>query len=277
MDRPNWAPEGVDLHQPSIARVYDYFLGGSHNVAADRRLGEFMLTTEPQFPQLVRANREFLVRAVRLLVAQGVRQFVDIGSGIPTFNNTHEVAQNAAPDARVVYVDVDPVAVAHSREILAGNDRVAVIQADVCDPDKILSDPALRALIDLSEPVGLLLLGLLHYIPDSAQPAGIVGRLRDATAPGSFLVLSHSSWSTAIPDMAQMQDKYNTEVGAELTPRSRDEIVALFDGYELVEPGVVEYPDWRPHDDSVAIAPGGILTFYVAVGRKPGPTEGPTD
>ncbi|MEU4570260.1 SAM-dependent methyltransferase [Micromonospora sp. NPDC023956] len=271
MDRPNWAPEGVDLNQPSIARVYDYFLGGSHNVAADRHLGQFMITTEPQFPQLVKANREFLVRAVRLLVAQGIRQFVDIGSGIPTFNNTHEVAQGAAPDARVVYVDVDPVAVAHSRELLAGNDRVAVIQADVREPDKILGDPALRDLIDLTEPVGVLLLGLLHYIPDSAGPAEIVGRLRDATAPGSFLVLSHSSWSTAIPDMAEMQDKYNTEVGAELTPRSRDEIVALFDGYELVEPGVVEYPDWRPHDGAVAIAPGGILTFYVAVGRRSAP------
>ncbi len=270
MDRPDWAPGGVDLTQPSIARVYDYLLGGSHNVTADQNLGRFMLTREPQFRELVRGNREFLVRAVRLLVDQGIRQFIDIGSGIPTFNNTHEVAQTAAPGARVAYVDIDPVAVAHSREILAANDKVAVIQADVRAPDAILTDPALRGLIDLTEPVGVLLLGLLHFVPDSADPAGILARFRDASAPGSFLVISHSSWSAATPDVAQMRERYDSEVGADLTPRSGDEIGALLDGYELIEPGVVEYPKWRPHSDTVPIPPGG-LTFYVAIGRKSGP------
>lgn len=268
MTRPDWAPDGVDVTQPSVARVYDYFLGGSHNVAVDQKLGEYMLAREPRFRQLVEANREFLVRAVQLLVASGVRQFVDIGSGIPTFNNTHEVAQAAAPDTRVTYVDIDPVAVAQGRKILAGNDKVTVIQADVRDPDAILNDPALRGMVDLSKPVAVMMLGLLHYIPDSAEPAKIVHRFRDATVPGSYLVLSHSSWSAAIPDMAQMRDQYNAEVGADLTPRSPDEITALLDGYTLLEPGVVEYPKWRPHNDIVTIAPGGILTFYVAVGRK---------
>jgi S-adenosyl methyltransferase len=189
-----WREAGVDPTKPSIARVYDYWLGGTHNLAADRELGRMMETLDPRIPAACRANRAFLGRAVRFLAGSaGVRQFIDIGSGIPTAGNVHEVAERAAPDARVVYADRDPVAVAEGRRLLAGNPRAAVIQADLRDPAAILSHPETGRLIDLAEPVGLILVAILHFILDAQKPHGIVERLRDAVAPGSYLVVSHAT------------------------------------------------------------------------------------
>src|SRR6266487_1666874 len=189
--QPDWVPTDVDVDVPSAARVYDYFLGGAHNFAVDRALAEEIARMTPDVGDTMRAGREFLRRAVRFLVRAGISQFIDIGSGIPTVGNVHEIAQRLLPSAHIVYVDIDPVAVAHSRALLTGNDRVAVLHADIRDPQKILSDPALRGLIDLSRPVAILLAGIMHFIHDEDDPPGIVARLRDAVAPGSYLAISH--------------------------------------------------------------------------------------
>jgi S-adenosyl methyltransferase len=188
-----WAEAGVDPTKPNIARVYDYWLGGYHNLVADRELAEAMATLDPWIPAACKANRAFLGRAVRFLAAAGIRQFLDIGSGIPTAGKVHEVAQSAAPDARVVYVDRDPVAVAMGRKLLAGNGRANVVQADIRDQDAILGAPAVGRLIDFGEPVAIMLVAILHFVLDADEPYRIVRRLRDAAAPGSYLVLPHAS------------------------------------------------------------------------------------
>src|SRR2546421_865213 len=170
MERPDWAPETIDIERPSAARIYDYWLGGSHNFAVDREMARQVTSLVPETPLIMQANRAFLHRAARFLVESGIRQFLDIGSGIPTLGNVHEVVQKAIPDAPVVYVDIDPVAVTHSRHILAGNERVAVIQEDLRRPDRILAHPDATRLLDLDQPVALLLLAVLHFIPDDDDP-----------------------------------------------------------------------------------------------------------
>src|SRR5215470_9279763 len=187
VDRPAWVTEDIDLDRPSIARVYDFFLGGSHNFAVDRAMAEQLLTLAPDVAEIMRANRAFLRRAVRFMVGEGINQFLDIGSGIPTVGNVHEVAQAADPDARVVYVDIDPVAYAHSRAMLKGNDKVVIVRADLREPDVILGSPEVAQLLDLSRPVGLLIVSVLHFIEDSLEPQPAVARLREAMPSGSFL------------------------------------------------------------------------------------------
>ena len=183
MERPAWAPAELDLDRPNAARMYDYYLGGSHNFAVDRELAGKVLEAWPDMPRAAQANRAFLRRAVRFLLDQGVRQFLDIGSGIPTVGNVHEVAQAAAPDARVVYVDTDPVAVAHSRAILAGDAQTAVVQADGRDPAGLLAHPGVTGLLDLRRPVGLLMVALLHFVLRRGRPARHPGRVRRRASP----------------------------------------------------------------------------------------------
>src|SRR5262249_12253678 len=187
---PDWAPEGIDLDAPSVARAYDYMLGGAHNFAIDREWARSFLTVLPDFRVIARANRAFLHRAVRFMVDAGIRQFLDVGSGIPTVGNVHEIAQETHPECRVVYVDIDPVAVTHSRQILAGNDRAVVIQEDLRDPDAILRHPDTEALLDLSQPLGLMLVAVLPAIPNQDNPHDIVARLRDAWPSASYLAIS---------------------------------------------------------------------------------------
>jgi SAM-dependent methyltransferase len=242
--RPAWAPPDVDLDRPSAARVYDYLLGGSHNFAVDREVAEGVLRFAPDARAAAHANRAFLHRAVAYLVSAGVRQFLDLGSGIPTLGNVHEVARGAAPDARVVYVDIDPVAVAHSRALIGESADVAVIHADVREPRLILDDPDLHELIDFSRPVGLLMVALLHFIPDSDRPAEIIARFRDALAPGSHLVISQVGSGPVSAPGQEAHDRYVR--AAPVTLRSRGEVTAFFDGFELVEPGLVEPAEWRP-------------------------------
>lgn len=245
MDRPSWAPEDVDVDRPSAARVYDYFLGGAHNFAVDRQLADMIAGMTPNVGDTMRANRAFLRRVVRFLVGEGITQFLDIGSGIPTVGNVHEVAQLADPRSKVVYVDNDPVAVSHSRAILAGDPRAAVVQADARDTERILADPATSALLDLGQPVAVLLLGVLHFVPDAGDPAGIVARLRDAVAPGSHVALVNVTHEDQPPEVIEAQ-KLSGRTGAPIFLRSRAELLAQFDGWSLVEPGLVHLPRWRP-------------------------------
>lgn len=248
MDRPAWAPDEVDMERPSVARVYDYNLGGAHNFAIDRQVAEQMQAAMPDLPAILRANRSFLGRAVRFLTTAGIRQFLDLGSGIPTVGNVHEIAQSAAPESRVVYVDIDRAAVAHGQAILAGNDRVVAIHGDIRRPDVVPADPQIHHVLDFTGPLAVLMLTVLHYVSDADDPAGIVARYRDAIVPGSFLVISH-----ATPDGPQRQrtDAAMNVVASNSMPgtlwdRDRTGVSRFFAGFELVEPGLVYTPQWRP-------------------------------
>jgi hypothetical protein len=268
MERPDWAPEGIDIERPSAARIYDYWLGGSHNFAVDRETARQVTAIMPDTPLVMQANRAFLHRAVSYLVDAGVRQFLDIGSGIPTLGNVHEVAQKTAPDARVVYVDIDPVAVAHSQHILAGNDLATVVHEDLRHPDRILAHPDVRRLLDFDRPVAVLLLAVLHFIDDAGDPAALVARLRDAVVPGSYLVLSHGT-TDGMPDEAARSMEVLRRTSTPPTSRSRAEVARLFAGFDLVGPGLVWAPQWRPeHPGDVGEHPERSVN-YVGVGRKP--------
>jgi S-adenosyl methyltransferase len=268
---PGWVPPGVDTSKANIARVYDYWLGGSHNFQADQDAARTLIAMEPNVREIVRANRAFLGRAVRFLAREaGVRQFLDIGSGIPTSNPVHQTAQQAGPGSRVVYVDNDEVAVAHSRLILDDNPDATVIQADLREPAKILADPETQLLIDFSQPVGLLLMAVLHFVPGDDAVAQIMATLRDALVPGSYLVICHTC-RDARPERADSNtDVYNSRVAAQVVMRSRDEIGALFRGFSLVAPGLVWIPEWRP--DSPDDVPEDPQQYWglVGVGRREG-------
>ncbi len=265
MERPAWAPAELDLDRPNAARMYDYYLGGSHNFAVDRELAAKVLEAWPDMPRAAQANRAFLRRAVRFLAEQGIRQFLDIGSGIPTVGNVHEVAREAAPGARIVYVDTDPVAVTHSRALLAGDELTTVVEADGRDPAALLADSGVTGLLDLTEPVGLLMVALLHFVPDTQDPRDILAGYAGRLAPGSWLVVSHGSTDTA-PGVATMETLYR-QTSTPIQMRSRAEVAALLADVDLVEPGVEFLPGWRPdHPDDI----GGDVTWasgYGAVGR----------
>ncbi len=269
VERPNWAPGDIDLERPSVARVYDYYLGGAHNFAADRAVAQQTLEMMPDLRRIVLNHRAFLGRAVRYLLGRGVRQFLDLGSGIPTVGNVHEIAQSVDPAAKVVYVDLDPVAVAHSRSLLDGDERVNVLQADVRDPVSVLASPEVNDLLDLDEPIGVLMIALLHFVSDDENPAGIIGGYRDRLAPGSFLVVSHSGYEAdeETPELREVRTVYEKAV-TRTTLRNKAELTRLFDGFELVEPGVVRLPAWRPESPEHPDASGRPFPGFCAVGRK---------
>ena len=268
-DESGWVPPEVDVKRANIARVYDYLLGGSHNFLADQDLGRSLAATDPSVRAIARANRDFLGRAVRFLAQADVGQFLDIGSGIPTEGNVHEVAQQASPDSRVVYVDADPVVIAHSKALLAGNENTAIVNGDLRYPEKILAHDDARRLIDFSQPAGLLLVSVLPFLADAGDPWRIVATLRDALAPGSYLVLAHAT-DASRPIVAQAAEKvYNGSVSGQARMRSYEEILRFFDGFELVDPGLVYVPLWRP--DPAAGVSGDAGKFWVlgGAGRKP--------
>jgi hypothetical protein len=265
-ERAGWVPEGVDVTVPNAARVYDCALGGYHNFAADR---EFLRRAEVAWPGLAltaHANRAYLARVVRYLLDAGVTQFLDIGSGIPTVGNVHEVAQAVAPGARVMYVDTDPVAVAHSQEMLAGNPDAGAIQADLRHPAEILDDPAVRGLLDFTRPIGLLLIAVLHFVADADDPAGTVTNLRRRLAPGSYVAISHG---IGVPvEREPAQQRVQQLYGRTPTPfhlRTPAQIAGLLGGLDLVEPGLVPITDWRPDPDAAGTPPQPLLA---AVGRQ---------
>lgn len=264
-----WVPEGVDITVPDASRVYDYALGGVHNFTVDR---EFWHRAEAAFPgaaMAARANRAFLGRAVRWLAARGVRQFLDIGSGIPTLGNVHEVAQEANPDARVMYVDIDPIAVQQCRSLLAENPYARVIEGDLRDPEGILYHPDVLRLLDFSEPVAVLTVAVLHFVPDSADPVGILKRLGDAMVPGSYLVMSHVG-PEATPEGRESQEQARKLYERTPTPviiRAAEEIEALIGSdFEIVPPGVLSATYWHPDPEEADEPPQP--TALVAVARK---------
>ncbi|MEV1022795.1 SAM-dependent methyltransferase [Streptomyces sp. NPDC050264] len=270
MERPAWAPQGIDISVPSVSRIYDYYLGGSHNFEVDREAARKAMEFLPGLPKIMQANRAFMRRAVRYAVDAGVTQFLDIGSGIPTFGNVHEVAQQASPGARVAYVDHDPVAVAHSRAVLEGNPDTAVVTADLRKPREILRSPEISELLDLERPVALLLVAVLHFIEDADDPYGAVAELSAALAPGSLLIVTHASYE-GMPISTEQAggavDVYRNDVRNPLVMRDREEVGRFFQGYEVVEPGIVQMPVWRPQTAPEDEDP---FTFagYVGVGRK---------
>ncbi len=248
------------------ARVYDYLLGGKDHFAADRLVAQRVVTNAPEVPESCRENRAFLGRAVRTLAEHGARQFLDIGTGFPTMGNSDEAAHAIAPDAHVVCVDNDPVVLAHSRALLARRrpERTTVLAGDLRQPERILADPRLCEVIDFSRPVVLLLMAILHFIPDSEDPAGIVAAFRDAMAPGSHLVLSHATYDFNIKVLNNSR-VYN-DATAPFIPRSRAQIMGLLSGFEVLEPGLVDVAHWRP--DGSRQLPLRHLNVYGVVARK---------
>jgi hypothetical protein len=256
---------GVDVTTPNVARIYDYWLGGKDNFAADRAAAEKILEFVPEARFAARASREFLGRAVRYLARAGIRQFIDLGTGLPTQANVHEVAHRFDQTARVAYVDYDPVVIVHARALL-DQDTVTIIEADVRDPEKIIEHPDLRTLIDFDEPVGVLMVSILHYITEAEDPYRIVTTFRDAVAPGSHLAVCHVTAEPRPEAEAPVTAVYG-QATAPMVPRGHDQMLRFFDGFDLVEPGVVYTPRWRPDVEGELTDPKSAFTF-AGVGCK---------
>jgi hypothetical protein len=260
----------LDPNTPSVARIYDYLLGGSYNFASDREAAQAMIAAFPPLPRVLRAVRAFVRRATYFLASeQGITQFLDLGSGIPTARNIHEIAQAVnADDTRVAYVDIDPVAVAHSHRILRGNQHVTCIQADLRNPAAVGASPEIRAVIDFSRPVAIILNAVLHFIPDDDEAAAIVDAYMSAAAPGSYLVIAHHTKESTRSDEAQAREIY-TRAAQPLIPRSRSQVTGFFHGTTLVPPGVVLSENWRPEPGEVT-DPADVPLYvgWVGVGRK---------
>jgi hypothetical protein len=262
-------PAEINVALAHSARVYDYLLGGKDNFAADRALGDAVVKAIPSAREMARANRAFLGRAVRYLITEaGVRQFLDVGTGIPAAGNTHEVAQAAAPESRIVYVDNDPIVCSHARALMTSDPAgtTAFIRADLHEPDTILGDPALRRTLDLGEPVALMLIAILMYIRDEKDPRGLVSTLMDALPPGSYLALTHAT-ADFNPEAAAAVATSAEQGGISHTMRGQPEVAAFFDGLDLVDPGVVPLSAWRP--ESASPDDPRAVYFYGAMGRKP--------
>ncbi|KDN86225.1 SAM-dependent methyltransferase [Kitasatospora cheerisanensis] len=254
---------------PHPARMYDYYIGGKDNFPADRAAAEQVLALSPLVRISALANRAFLQRAVRTLAEQGVRQFLDIGTGIPSAGNTHEIAQSVAPSSRVAYLDNDPIVLVHGRALLSGArpGSVSVLQADLRDPKAILADPAVRELLDLDRPVALLLFAILHFIDDADDPYAIVRTLVDALPSGSYLALSHATADFVDPNEAGKGPAVYRAATAQLTMRTREQVLRFFDGLELLDPGLVTAPLWRP--DQAPQDTDGEVAIWSGVARKP--------
>jgi hypothetical protein len=232
-------PSGIDATRPSTARLYDYYLGGSNNFEVDRQAGEHLRRQLPELADAAWANRGFHGRAAVWMAAeQGIRQFIDIGSGLPTQNNTHEVVHAVVPTARVVYVDVDPMVAAHSRELLAGDERSTLIQADLRDHATVLGHPDLRALIDFDQPVGVLMTAVMHFVADEEDPWGMVAKYMAATSPGSYLALSHATYELLPPQAVRAMMEVYENATSHIYLRSKVDIARFFDGMDLVPPHV---------------------------------------
>jgi hypothetical protein len=266
-DQTGTTAPGFDTQHAHSARVYNYWLGGKDNFAADREAGDQAIAANPGIVTDVRANRAFLARAVRFLAAdRGVRQFLDIGTGLPTASNTHEVAQAIAPDARIVYVDNDPIVLTHARALLTSTPQgaTAYLDADLRDPVAIVQASAQT--LDLGKPTALMLLIILHLIPDAQDPYGIVSTLMQELAPGSYLVLAHPASDIRAAQMAEMTRRVNDRMGGpKATMRDRGAITRFFDGLDLLEPGVVQPQQWRPEPGAVSAS---LVTAWCGVARK---------
>jgi S-adenosyl methyltransferase len=260
--KPQWA---LYTGVPHTARVWNYFLGGQDNFVSDRQAAERIAEVNPPVLELARASRAFLVRAVRHLTAEaGIRQFLDIGTGLPTFNNTHEVAQGIAPESRIVYVDNDPLVLVHAGALLTSTSPGAThyLEADLRAPDTILSEAA--AILDFDRPVAIMLIAILHHVSDTREVQAIVGRLVEAVPSGSHLAIAHAVHSEAMDEGAR---QWNQVGKPPLVPRTVEEITSFFDGLELLEPGVVTTTRWRPGEVDLGVT--HEVDQYAAIGRKP--------
>jgi hypothetical protein len=259
-------PLSIDTSVAHVARVYDYWLGGKDNFAADRAAGEQAIQAYPDIVYSVRANRAFLARTVRYLAKEAkIRQFLDIGTGIPTANNTHEVAQSVAPGCDVVYVDNDPVVLAHARALLVSGEQghTSYIDADLRDAGQILAEAA--GTLDFSQPMAIMLMAILQHIDDADDPYGIVARLVEAVPYGSYLVISHPAADIEREAMAEMAVRLNKLMAEKVTFRTQDQVARFFDGLELVEPGIVRVQQWRPNTEKEARSPAAL---WGGMGRK---------
>ncbi|HEV2635949.1 MAG TPA: SAM-dependent methyltransferase [Actinocrinis sp.] len=268
--RPTWAPDSVDLETPSAARMYDYYLGGSHNFAADRMLAEEYMRVLPDMPHIARANRHYLGRAVTALASAGIDQFLDLGSGLPTGGNVHDVAHAVNPDVRVVYVDADSVTVAHGQAMLADVPFAAMLHADLRDPQSVLGSREVAVQLDLTRPIAVLMVAVLHFVSSADNPDAVVAAYREATVAGSHLVVSHAT-NDYHPETAKQAEGVYTQASHSMNFRSHDQILALMQGYELLPPGLVDVIAWRPDQAAEHDPLGGDVTRYnllAAVGRK---------
>jgi hypothetical protein len=264
-----FSPSDIDTSRPHPARMYDYYLGGKDNYVVDRDAARRVLRGAPELRVTARENRAFLRRAVRFLVRDaGIRQILDIGTGIPTSGNVHEVAREIAPDVRVAYVDNDPIVHVHADALLSGAGATSIVLADLREPGGILDHPQVRGLIDFSQPVALLLVAIVHFITDAEDPAGIVTRFRDALAPGSYLALSHATGDVRPGAAARAAAVYD-QATSSITLRSQNDIERYFAGFDILPPGVVQLPLWRPEGRR----PSDLTKIwgYCGVGCKPGP------
>ncbi|HET6704518.1 SAM-dependent methyltransferase [Amycolatopsis sp.] len=267
-----WVPPGIDTTKPSSSRTYDYLLGGAHNFQADRDAADQAEKIMPGIRDVARLNRAFLGRVVRTLMSLGIRQFLDIGSGIPTVGNVHQIAGEIDPRCRVVYVDRDPIAVAHSKMLLRASENATIAHADFTDPDGILTHPEVRRLLDFDTPIGLLAVAMLHWIPDADDPHALLARYRDHLAPGSYLAISH-----LVSD--RDSDRINSAVGTfnqarghdQATTRSYKEVETMFGDFELIEPGLAGCALWRPGGPGdISDDPYTNTQLYGGVARKAG-------
>jgi hypothetical protein len=261
-------PSEFEAERPSAARIYDYLLGGYHNFEADRMVADRFRELLPEIPLYMQANRAFLRRVVGYLVDQGVDQFLDLGSGIPTVGNVHEVAQAINPAARVVYVDVDPVAVRQSEEILKGNANAIALHGDVRKTETILEHQDVRRMLDFDKPVAVLLMAILLFVTEDEEASGTVRVLRDALAPGSYLAISHPTDDNLPQDQVEKARNLYAGSGNPVNIRSFGQIKSFFDGLELVEPGLVYVSQWRPEDDDDLFDLPESSGYYGGVGRK---------
>ncbi|MEV5712161.1 SAM-dependent methyltransferase [Actinoallomurus sp. NPDC052274] len=269
-DVPRRGLADVDTSVPNVARMNDYLLGGKDNFAADRKAVDSLLAIAPEIREIALENRLFLRRAVRFLAEQGIRQFIDIGSGLPTQRNSHEIARSVTSDARVVYVEKDPVVLSHARAILIDSSRTAVVEGDILHPEEFLTECGLHGLIDLQEPLALVVCGSLHFIPHSDDPFKSVAWLRDAVPSGSHLAITHVVFDTR-PDVVEpIEEIYRAILDrpGETAARTRDQVLPFFDGFELVDPGLVYVREWRPENPLAARSPEKAWMLG-GVGRKP--------
>lgn len=268
--QPAWVPEAADIERPSAARMYDYYLGGSHNFTADRALAEEYIKFLPEIRAISVANRAFLRRAVTYLARAGIDQYLDLGSGMPTAGNVHEVARAVNPDARVVYVDADPVTVATGNNLLADEQRTKYLHADLRDPAEILRHPEVVSYLDFARPMAVLMVAVLHFVPDQDDPAAIIEAYRDACVPGSFLVCSHATNEYQPETMREASNVYQ-QASHTMNFRRRREIESLVRGYDLLEPGLVDVIRWRPEPEDIDPYDGDVRRYNLlaCVGEKP--------
>ncbi|GAA3441674.1 SAM-dependent methyltransferase [Planomonospora venezuelensis] len=263
------APAGIDPTIPSVARMYDYYLGGKDNFASDRAAAEKIISIIPESRANARANRAFLRRAVAEIAGQGVRQFLDIGSGLPTQENVHQVAHRIIPDAKVVYVDNDPIVMAHGRALLEDNPHTVVVQADMREPKALLDHPEIRANIDFDRPVAVILLAMLHFVPDDADASAIVAAVREKLVPGGYLVLSHvHAGDMPAEDHARATNVYRSTATGSVTTRGPAHLASYTEGLEVLDPGIVPVRSWRPEfeeDAAYDLGKPGILGVVARV------------